>query len=437
MLETCFRRFFYSGLDQHRKKTEAFTDRIIKLTNRIEQQMSDYDMLLNGVDTMIWLNYEPDIQGKSNKAVLDFFGTTAEELEGKNLHDLMPPDEAEFCIKTNKEIFKTGKSKTTYEWVTRYDGEKRLLKINKRPKKNGVHYIVCSAEDITELEETRNQLQKECNFSESLIQTAQAVILVLDIEAKIVRCNKYFEEISGYSFEEIEGKNWFDIFVNEADRSGLESLFKSYLHEAEKENSFNKGIINPIRTKDGNTILIEWFSQPLTDNLNAAIGIVSVGQDVTDKKTIEEALWAKIIELEIKLKASSFEETGALLQEKNKGTETILIVDDERTVLDILSMILQQHGYTVLEAFSSKEAEEVLQVNSNIDLLITDFYLADLNGYQLVKLARQTIPGIEYLIISGLEPSTPTVIPDAHFFKKPFLLDDFMDKVREVLDSKQ
>lgn len=435
MLEAFFRRFFYSDLNRQKKKTNEFKEKVDILTKRIEQQMTDYDMLLNGVDTMIWLNYKPDTQGKANQAVLDFYGV---EVENKKIKDLLPQEEAEFCIQTNKEIFRTGKASTTYEWVTRFDGKKRLLKINKRPKKNeqGVHYLICSAEDITELEEIRINLQNECNFTESLIHTAQALILVLDTKAKIIRCNKYFEEVTGYSFEEIKGKNWFDIFIPESDKVSLKTLFESYLYKDKKENTLNQGIINPIKTKSGKNILIEWFSQSLTDNLNATIGIISIGQDVTEKKNIEERLWTKIIELEFKLKINSFEENEKTIL-KNRGTETILIVDDEEGVLKILSTVLQRHGYTVLQALSVKETEELLQINSDIDLVVTDFYLTDINGFQLVRLIQEQIPNIDYLIISGLDPSSSTEIPDFHFIKKPFLLTDFTHKIRKILNKKE
>lgn len=305
MLEACFRRFFYSGLDQHRIKKEAFKNRINVLTNRIEKQMSDYDMLLNGVDTMIWLNYKPDVQGKSNQAVLDFFGVSANDLEGKNLRELLSPEEAEFCIQTNKEIFRTGEARTTYEQVTRYDGQKRLLKINKRPKKNGVQYIVCSAEDVTE------------------------------------------------------------------------------------------------------------------------------------KKDITEELWSKILMLETKLNQACPEEKGNMIYEQFKGNETILVVEDEEVVLDVLSQVLQQHGYIIVKAVSSKEAIEYLSINPTpkIDMIISDFYLDNLTGQQLVNIAREKVSGIKHLIISGVPLSHVIEIPEKHFLNKPFRFEDLSQRVREILDT--
>jgi len=224
MLERWFKRFFFSGLEKKRNQTTAFKNRISTLTNRIEQQMSDYDMLLNGVDTMIWLNHEPDIQGRSNQAVLDFFGVSQEDAEGKNLYEILPPEEAQIWIKNNEEVFNTGKAKITYEWVTRFDGEKRLLKITKRPKVNGKMYLISSAEDITESEEIKNKLHNECNFTENLIGTARALILVLNPDGHILRCNSYFEEITGYSFEEIENKNWLNIFFKETVKNRLKKI---------------------------------------------------------------------------------------------------------------------------------------------------------------------------------------------------------------------
>jgi PAS domain S-box-containing protein len=432
MLEKCLRRFFFSGAEQRKAQAEASRRRIAKLTKRIEQQMSDYDMLLNGVDTMIWLNYEPDVQGKSNQAVLDFFGTTSEELEGKKIRDLLPPEEAEICIQNNKEILETGKGKVTHEWATRFDGKKRLLKVTKNPKINGVSYIVASAEDITELEETRTKLRDECSFTESLIDTARAIMLVLDRDANIVRCNKYFERITGYKFKEIEGKNWFDLFIKEANRARLETIFSELSPNTTKFD--DAGVINAIKTKDGKEVIIEWFSTPLTDNLNSIIGVISVGQDVTEKKILTEELWSKIIELEARLQQVGSQKMP--VRKENKGDEVILLVDDAPAIVEVTSKILQQHGYRVLEADSASAALTYLALPEvEIDMLITDLFMHPVDGLELLSKVQDKNPDIKHLLISGIDPTTSAPISSENFLQKPFMFDEFISKVRRILDS--
>ena len=61
-------------------------------------------------------------------------------------------------------------------------------------------------------------LRREKDFAESLIETAQAIVLVLDTKGRIARFNPYMEQISGYRLNEVRGKEWSTTFVPECDR---------------------------------------------------------------------------------------------------------------------------------------------------------------------------------------------------------------------------
>ena len=63
-------------------------------------------------------------------------------------------------------------------------------------------------QDITGRKQAEEALRREKDFAESLIQTAQAIVLVLDTKGHIVSINPYMEDISGYSLKEVQGKDW-------------------------------------------------------------------------------------------------------------------------------------------------------------------------------------------------------------------------------------
>ena len=75
------------------------------------------------------------------------------------------------------------------------------------------------------VDQRTEELRKEKDFAESLIQTAQAIVLVLDTTGYIVSINPYMEEISGYRLEEVQGKDWFSTFLPERDRNSIRELF--------------------------------------------------------------------------------------------------------------------------------------------------------------------------------------------------------------------
>ena len=131
------------------------------------------------------------------------------------------------------------------------------------------------------------------------------------------------------------------------------------------------------------------------------------------------------------------------IQKKNKqfyGTETILVVEDERAILHIIQIILTKFGYTVIAVSSSNEAFSIIQKNPDaIDLLITDVIMPELNGSELVEKIKLFRDDLKSLFISGY---TSDIIPDiekidnsVNLLQKPFSSKELSKKVREILDS--
>jgi len=132
------------------------------------------------------------------------------------------------------------------------------------------------------LKQSEEGLRQEKEFAESLIETAQVIILVLDPEGKILQFNSYMEMISGYSLEEVKGKDWFETFLPERDRWNMRELFLKAVH--------TRGKINPMVTKDGKERYILWYDKAIKNAQGSVIGLLAVGQDVTERKRLEEKL---------------------------------------------------------------------------------------------------------------------------------------------------
>lgn len=127
--------------------------------------------------------------------------------------------------------------------------------------------------------------------------------------------------------------------------------------------------------------------------------------------------------------------TGDLL----RGTETVLLVEDEDGVRQMMKLILQRHGYTVLEASDGVNGVEVSRAYTGpIHLLLSDLVMPNLSGRELAETVIAARPGVRVLFMSGytedilvhlgVESST------AEFLHKPFTLDSLGRKVREILD---
>lgn len=117
---------------------------------------------------------------------------------------------------------------------------------------------------------------------------------------------------------------------------------------------------------------------------------------------------------------------------------TILVVDDEGFLVDILFEILDSHGYSVLTATSGEEALQVAKKSSHIDLLLTDLIMKPMNGIALADHLKQSNPEIKVLFMSGYTEDYVrdnlgvTKVP---FLVKPISADHLLEKIPELLGA--
>jgi CheY-like chemotaxis protein len=124
-----------------------------------------------------------------------------------------------------------------------------------------------------------------------------------------------------------------------------------------------------------------------------------------------------------------------------RGHEIILLVEDELTVLKMVSEMLKQQGYTVLAANTAGEAIRLARENGGgIHLLMTDVVMPVMNGSQLARHLLSLYPHLKRLFMSGYTANVIThhgVLDEGvPFIQKPFSMKDLTTKVRDVLDSK-
>ncbi len=120
------------------------------------------------------------------------------------------------------------------------------------------------------------------------------------------------------------------------------------------------------------------------------------------------------------------------------GTETVLLVEDEDSVRQLVRETLESRGYRVLEAANGQAALTLAASHSDpIHLVITDVVMPGLNGHELVHQLLPARPGLKVLYLSGYAqdafPSTAAVDSQKTFLQKPFTLQSLSRKVREIL----
>jgi two-component system cell cycle sensor histidine kinase/response regulator CckA len=123
-----------------------------------------------------------------------------------------------------------------------------------------------------------------------------------------------------------------------------------------------------------------------------------------------------------------------------RGTETILLVEDDPQLRQLSSSVLAHCGYKVLVAGSPEEGLEICRANHrDIRLLVTDVVMPQMNGRQLAEQIHRVSPNVKVLYISGYTSNAivhyGVLDPGLSFLPKPFTLSALVAKVREVLDS--
>lgn len=131
------------------------------------------------------------------------------------------------------------------------------------------------------------------------------------------------------------------------------------------------------------------------------------------------------------------------LVEENKevdirGTETILIVDDEPALLRLSSEILKRHGFNVLSVESAKKALQILE-HETVDLVFSDVIMPEMDGYQLAALVKEKYPAIKIQLASGFTDNRNMGMVDEslqqNLLFKPFNSQSLLQRIRERLNE--
>ena len=124
-----------------------------------------------------------------------------------------------------------------------------------------------------------------------------------------------------------------------------------------------------------------------------------------------------------------------------RGTEIVLVVDDEEIPLNLLCDVLRSLGYTTLPASAGEEAIEILRhAPEKVDLVIVDRIMAGMDGIETVARLRAIRPTVRTILCSGsaeAERAPSGAVPDGFddFLQKPYERETLARKVRSVLDA--
>ena len=142
---------------------------------------------------------------------------------------------------------------------------------------------------------------------------------------------------------------------------------------------------------------------------------------------------------------NSDESAASATTAKNAGertAKTVLVVDDEPSVRMLVTEVLEEHGYSGIEASDGPSGLRVLESDAPVDLLITDVGLpGGLNGRQLADAARMTRPDLKVLFITGYAENAiignGQLAPGMRVLTKPFVMATLAERIAEMTGNDQ
>ena len=146
-----------------------------------------------------------------------------------------------------------------------------------------VYYFV--EREITERQEVEEVLSAERDFVSAVLDTASALIVVLDPQGRIIRFNRACERLSHYSFAEVRGRCLWDLFIIPEEVESVKAIFEQL-----RNNQFPGESENYWVTKDGSRRVIVWSSNALKNADGSVKYFIAAGIDITERQQAEAAL---------------------------------------------------------------------------------------------------------------------------------------------------
>ncbi len=231
---------------------------------------------------------------------------------------------------------------------------------------NNSRAILKVARDITDRKRVEAALQKAKDYAENLIHTANAIVVCLDINGNVQVFNNAAENITGYTFDEVKNKNWFELIVP---RERYPQIWDAFTRAG--DGRLPRNMENPILTKSGDERYIVWQNNEIAEN-GQITGTISFGIDITERKHAEEEIHKLNEELEQRVRDRTVQ-----LEAANKELESFAysVSHDLRAPLrgiDGWSLALSEDYNAQLDERACQYIERVRSETQRMGQLIDD-----------------------------------------------------------------
>jgi len=141
--------------------------------------------------------------------------------------------------------------------------------------------------ELHQRKQAESSLQEERDKALKYLEIAGVILVVLNSDQTVQLMNRKGYEVLGYEPGEMIGKNWFDTFLPEKDRDRTKAVFNELISGNIEPIEYFE---NPVLTKSKEERIISWHNTVLRDQKGSIVATLSSGEDITERKQVEEAL---------------------------------------------------------------------------------------------------------------------------------------------------
>ena len=226
---------------------------------------------------------------RGNAALLTQLGLTREvDLLGRSDDDLVPPAEARTYREHDEQVLQGTPLFNQELPHPEADGTLRWYLTNKVPLRDaggGIVGLIGIARDITDVKRAEADRAHLLARLQLQIERMPLAYLLTDATFRYVRWNPAAERMFGFTEAEVLGRHPFDLIVPTESQEEVTRRFDQIMAGSMDAHGEIRN-----RTRDGRTIICEWHNTPLVDETGAVTGVLSLAEDVTERRSLEEQL---------------------------------------------------------------------------------------------------------------------------------------------------
>jgi PAS domain S-box-containing protein len=373
-----------------RKQSE---EAIQRMSKHIKLQAENLKAILDSSPDHIYM-VDRNLRYKyANPAGFHALGLSLTELIGSSWPELKWPSETMKILEAQiKSVFTTGKSlRGEVNFPVKSEG--RIFEYIMSPVRGPdklVDSVLVTNRDITARKQIEESLRQTRDYLESLFNYANAPIIVWDPDFKVIRFNRAFELLTGYSAEEVIGKELETLFPKEHRNDILDNIERTLAGE------YWESVEIPILCKNGAERTLLWNSANIyTQDKNNLLVTIAQGQDITERKKAEESVLKARDELELKV----VQRTAELMRAQIELTHSKRLSDIGALGATVAHELRNPLAAIRIAAFNIRRKKQDLPIDKHLDNIEQRVIESDQIISNLLFYSRLKVPHYETINI--------------------------------------